>query len=175
MSSRVVDDSFLSLAVLYNITAYVKARVEWGALIAPPTSMDPEERWPLLMDALSLEVPNPEMVQCLLDVGADPNFKISKIKSQTPWIVALTKVTLLYTIQNEAGSSEEYLQAEQKWKETLKLMHSRGADCANIPESRLTPISRRILLEIKRETPPTNAQDSNSWLGSSIWGLSSKG
>ncbi|KAK4949738.1 hypothetical protein LTR10_011580 [Elasticomyces elasticus] len=172
MASDAIDASFLSLAVMYNVTAYVKARVEHGALVVPPT----EGRWPLLMDALSVEVPNPEMVRSLLEVDADPNFKVSDIDSQTPWVVALTKASLLYTIQNESKSSEEYLQAEAKWKETLKLMYSWGAHRADIPEARLTPISRRLLLEIKSETLPKKNPDSSNWLGLSslsIWGSNS--
>ena len=73
------------------------------------------------------------MVECLLDFGADPNFAISKFDLQSPWIVALTKVTLLHTIQSKVGSFAEYFLAEDKWKQTLRLMFSRGADCTKVP------------------------------------------
>ena len=127
--------------------------------------MNPEEQWPLLMDAISARVPEPEMVKCLLDLGADPNFRMSKVESQSPWIVALTKVTLLYTIQSEIESSEEYLLAEEKWKQTLKLMYSHGANCAKVPASRLSPISRQILQEITGGTQ-FKPQGEEGWLRS---------
>jgi len=106
------------------------------------------------------------MMECLLDLGADPNFTISKVHSQTPWIVALTKVTLLYTIQSRVGSSAEYFLAEDKWKQTLRLMFSRGADCTKVPESLLSPISRKILQDIRdeTETPAQSPSGLNSWL-----------
>jgi len=163
--NRIVDDSFLSLTVVHNVTAYVKARAEWGGLIHPPASMNPEDQWPLLMDAISASVPEPEMVKCLLDLGADPNFRMSKVGSQSPWIVALTKVTLLYTIQSEIESSEEYLLAEEKWKQTLKLMYSHGANCAKIPASRLSSISRQVLQEITGGTQ-FKPQGEEGWLQS---------
>lgn len=146
-----IGKSFLSLAVMSGIVPYVRARVEWGGLVRRPTSENPEELYPLLLDALSGNVPEPKMVECLLDSGADPNFKISKVDSQTPWITALTKMTLLYTLQSGMASSVEYFEAEDKWKQTLRLMFSRGADCTKVPDSRLTPISRSILQEMRDE------------------------
>lgn len=155
-------NSFLSLAVKFGVVPYVRARVEWGGLIRRPTSETHEELYPLLLDALSGNVPEPKMVECLLDLGADPNFKISKVDSQTPWITALTKMTLLYTIKTEIGSSAEYLVAEDKWKQTLRLMFSRGADGAKVPESLLTPISRSILRDM-RDEKEKGAQSLPSW------------
>lgn len=87
-------ESFLALTVVHGVVPYVRVRAESGGLIQLPKGW-----WPLLMDALSGDVLEPTMVECLLDLGADPNFKISKVDSQTPWIVALTKVSLLYTLQ----------------------------------------------------------------------------
>jgi hypothetical protein len=84
-TSRVTDESFLSLAVWHGVVPYVRARAEWGGLIPWPISGQYEERWPLLLDALAGDVPEPTMVECLLDLDADPNFKISKIDSQTCW------------------------------------------------------------------------------------------
>ena len=140
------NELLLSLAVTYNVTAYVRARAERGGLIRHKYS--PEKQWPLLRSAVSNEVPDPEMVKCLLDLGADPNFVVSKFDSQSPWVVALTKVTILYTIRAEAENFEEYLIAEEKWKQTLRLMYSHGASSTMIPASRLSPISRKIFQEV---------------------------
>lgn len=153
---------FLSVAVKLGVVPYVRARVEWGGLIRRPTSETHEELYPLLLDALSGDVPEPKMVECLLDLGADPNFKISKVDSQTPWITALTKMTLLYTIKTKTSSSAEYLVAEDKWKQTLRLMFLRGADCAKVPESLLTPISRSILRDM-RDEKEKGAQSLPGW------------
>jgi hypothetical protein len=163
-------DSFLTFAVIHGVVPYVRARAEWGGLIQVPFkphglgTIDVE--WPLLLDALSIDVPDPAMVECLLDLGADPNFKVSKVESQTPWIVALTKVTLLYTIQNNVGGSAEYSLAEIRWKQTLRLLFSRGADCTKVSETLLSPISRRILQDLKDEekTSKQNKSGLISWL-----------
>ena len=165
------DESFLSLAVRYDIVPYVIARAGWGGLVRRLGPEKSEERFPLLLDALSGDVPEPEMVKCLLDLGADPNYKMSNVNSQTPWLVALTKVTLLYTLQNSLGDSTEYFVAENKWKQTLKLMFSRGADCTRVPNSLLSPISRKILQDVKNEVD-SSAQGRSSlsnWFGA--WNL----
>ena len=100
-SAVVLDEqSFLSLAVMYNIVPYVRATAKWGGLRRRSTSQTLDVQFPLLYDALSRDVPEPGIVGGLLDLGADPNFRISKVDSQTPWILALTKVTMLYTLQH---------------------------------------------------------------------------
>jgi hypothetical protein len=165
-TSRAIDEPFLSLAVWHDVVPYVRARAELGELIPWPISGQYEERWPLLLDALAGDVPEPTMVECLLDLGADPNFKISKVDSQTPWIVALTKMTLLYIRQSGVGGSAEYFLAEDKWKQTLRLMFSRGAHCTKMPESLLSSISRKILQDIRDETETKTQSSSglNTWL-----------
>lgn len=89
------------------------------------------------------------MIECLLDFGADPNFRVSKVDIQTPWVVALTKVTLLYTIQSSASGPADYQAAEDKWNQTLSLLFSRGGKNANVPEARLSPLSRKILHDLQ--------------------------
>lgn len=165
-----VYTSFLSLAVMYNIVPYVRANAQWGGLTQRSTSQTLGERFPLLYDALSRDVPEPRMVECLLDIGADPNFRISKVDSQTPWILGLTKVTMLYTLQHTMDSPEEYSAVEDKWKETLKLMYTRGGMYAKVPDSLLSPISRKILQDVMNEVPMTEQSHSKSksWLGS-LW------
>jgi hypothetical protein len=160
------DDAFLSCAIMHGVVLYARARTEWGGLIRRPSRENPEERWPLLLDALSVDVPDPKMVECLLDLGADPNFKISKTDPQTPWIVALTKGTLLYTIQNKINNPTEYLVAEDKWKQTLRLMFSRGADRTKRPDSLLTPLSRKFLQELRDEVKSKEQSPAGltSWL-----------
>ena len=155
--SRALDDSFLSLAVRHNVLPYVRANVEWGGLIQQFNPQKSDTGLPLLLDALSGDLPEPKMVECLLDLGAVPNYIISKVDPQTPWIVALTKVTLLYTLQGQFGSSAKYFLAEDKWKQTLRLMFSRSADCTKVPDPLLTPISRKILQNLRMEVE-TNAQ-----------------
>ena len=121
---------------------------------------------PLSLVALVGEVPEPKMVECLQKSGADPNFKLSKVDLQTPWTVALTKLTPLYTLQSQFGSSAEYFRAEDKWKQTLRLMSSKVPDYMTVPESLLTPISRRLLQELRDEAK-SKAQPSpsrSSWL-----------
>jgi hypothetical protein len=55
-----------------------------GGLIQRHTFEKSEERLPLLLDALSGDVPEPKMVECLLDLSADPNLAISKFDLQSP-------------------------------------------------------------------------------------------
>ena len=164
------DESFLSLAVMYNIVPYVRANAQSGELTQRSISQTLGEQFPLLYDALSRDVPEPRMVEFLLDIGADPNYTISKVDIQTPWILALTKVTLLYTLQHTMNSPEQYSAAEDKWKETLKLLYTRGGMYAYVPDSIFSPISRKILQDIINEVPMTEPSHSKpkSWLDS-LW------
>ncbi len=155
------DDSFLCLAVEHSVVPYVRARAERGGLVRQPGAKSPAEMLPLLLVALSIYVPDPKMVECLLDLGADPNFKMSKVCLQTPWTIALTKVTLLYTIQSETRILASFW--EDQWKQTLRLMYSKGAGSMTVPNSLLTPISRKILQDLKDEKAQSWG-DWNSWL-----------
>ena len=164
-----IDESFLCFAVANGAVPYVRARVKHGGLIRAKAS---GEMLPLLLVALSGVVPEPKMVECLLNSGADPNFKLSEVDLKTPWIVALTRVTLLYTLQSQLGSSAEYSRAEDKWKQTLRLMFSKVSDHMTVPEPLLTPISRRLLQELRDEAE-VKAQPSpsrSSWLRLWNWG-----
>jgi hypothetical protein len=162
-------DCLLNLAVIHGVVPYVRPRLARGGLLHLPVRYDmmmPHERaWSLLLCALSLDVPEPAMVKCLLDLGADPNFKPTSSNLETPWTRALTKVTILYTIQMTVSDSAEYSIAEEKWKQTLRLMLSR-ADCTQVPESRLSPISRKMLKELRDEAGPKEQNKSGltSWL-----------
>ena len=139
------EQSFLSLAVTYNIAPYVRVTAQWGGLTRRSTPQVLDEQFPLLYDALSRNVPEPGMVECLLDLGADPNFRISRVESRTPWILALTQVTMLYTLQHTMSTNEEYSAAEYKWKETLRLMHAPGGMRGWLPDSLFSPLRRKII------------------------------
>ena len=158
-----IDESFLCFAIANSVVPYVRARVEHGGLVRAKYS---GEMLPLLLVALSGDVPEPKMVECLLNAGADPNFKLSEVGLQTPWTVALTKVTLLYTLQSQLGSSAEYFRAEDKWKQTLRLMSSKVPDYTTVPEPLLTSISRRLLQELRdeAESKVQPSPSGSSWL-----------
>ncbi|KAF2676622.1 hypothetical protein K458DRAFT_410325 [Lentithecium fluviatile CBS 122367] len=182
------SETLVTLAVIYGVVPYVRAKAEWGGLIRRPWTgyvpssfvagypsrvlplpvEESEACWPLLLDALSVQVPEPAIVECLLDLGADPNFKIPNLDSQTPWIIALTKVTSLYTLQSRTDDPAEYSRAESKWKQTLRLMFSRGADRAKVPASVLSPISRKILQDLRDEAERTE-RNRQQQLGPSSW------
>ena len=163
------DNAFLSLAVSIGVVPYVKARAECGGLVRRPTTENPEERFPLLLVCLYDNVPEPKMVECLLDLGADPTFRWPKSHGQTPWTLALTKVTTLYTLKNEIADPAEYLIAENKWRQTLRLLFSRGGSNEKVPEPLLSPLSRKLLQELKDEVGPEMQPfgDFGSWF--SIW------
>lgn len=162
-----IDESFLCFAIANGVVPYVRARVERGGLIRARVS---GEMLLLLLVALSGDVPEPEMVECLLNSGADPNFKLSEIGLQTPWTVALTRVTILYTLQSHLGSSAEYSRAEGNWKLALRLMASKVPDYMTVPEPLLTPISRRLLQELRAEIKAQSLSSRSSWLRVRDWG-----
>lgn len=146
-ASLAADESFLSLAVRHGVVAYVWVK-------AASLDSDSRQLLFLLLVALSCDVPEPKMIECLLDLGADPNFRISDTGMQTPWTIALTKVSLLPTIQCIVESSADYPIAEDKWKQTLRVMLAKGAYYTKTPKSLLTPISKRLLQEVRREIDP---------------------
>ncbi|KAL9610545.1 MAG: hypothetical protein Q9167_004757 [Letrouitia subvulpina] len=163
------DKAFLYFAVMYGAVSYVRARATQANFIQNTVPEDHTEDPSPLLVAIHSYVPKPEMVECLLDLGADPNLKYSKRDSQTPWMLALTRVSTLYQIQIDYSDPEFYLEAENRWKQTLKLMFLRGGHLVKAPNSLLTPISRKLLEEIRDEVgpkdQPTIARFS-AWLGS---------
>ena len=161
-------ESFLRLAVRHGATSYVKAKANKSELIPKTVPKDPRGELPLLTVALCCEKPKLEMVECLLDLGADPNMRVSKQNSQTPWTFAISRVSILYTIRAECSRFEEYWVAESRWKQTLKLMFLRGGHQVEVPDALLTSISRKLLGEIldevgSRDRPTTGF---GSWFGS---------
>ena len=141
-SLSIINETFLILAVMHNVSTYVRAKVQRGGLIRCTES--PVVYFPLLIYAFSDDVPEPETVKCLLDIGADPNFKIPRGKSLTPWIVALSNVSRI----GKLSDPEESLLAEEKWKQSLRLMLMRGANSSEVPESQL---GQKLLRELKDE------------------------
>ena len=145
------DESFLRLAVRYGVVPYVRMKGKKAGIIQNSVPERVGTKFPLLVVALCCDVPNPAMVECLLDLGADPKLEISKQSSQTPWTMAVTRVSTLYVIQSECSGPEEYLVAENMWKRTLQLMFLRGGRLAKVPDSLLTSVSRKLLKEITDE------------------------
>lgn len=80
-TSRVII--FLYLAVKHSVVPYMRAKAEWGGIAQLSYPKGFETRFPLLLGVLSPTVPEPTMVECLLDFMADPNFKIAKVDSET--------------------------------------------------------------------------------------------
>ncbi|RMJ15118.1 hypothetical protein CDV36_005226 [Fusarium kuroshium] len=158
-----LDGSFLSLACVHGVVPYVRARAERGGLIR--RSQHDGQSWPLLLDALSHDVPQSRMVECLLDAGADPNFKVSYVDSQTPWKVALTRVSLFYTL-NELDGDEKHVIAVEEWEKTLELLRMRGGGgkMVDTPEHRRTGLSGRILREVEEETGATRPKEQTTLL-----------
>lgn len=167
ISSSPSDKDFLRLAIIFEVVPYVRARATQAGFIQNAVPENPRRDPSLLLIALYCVEPNPTMVECLLDLGVEPNLKLSKSDSKTLWMFALTQVSTLYKIQNDL-TPERYLEVEDKWKQTLKLMFLRGGHLAKVPDPLLTPISRRLLKEIKDEVGPIDQPNMGltAWLGS---------
>ena len=80
--------TFLSLTIRFGITAFVRAKADLGCLEWTPFG----QRWPLLADTLEGKgvEPNPGVIVCMLEKGADPNAKVSVVhlydrESQSVW------------------------------------------------------------------------------------------
>ena len=168
-----IEDWFMLKAVEENIVPYVRARVERGAIITRINSLySPREEiggFSLLNRVVSADIPDPAMVECLLDAGADPNFRNLVSASETPWIRAVTKSAILYTLK-KTMNPEEYRRAEESWRQILGLLFKHGADCLQTPKSRLTPISKKILREINAlKNEHSQSSSLNDWIRS--WSL----
>lgn len=128
--------TFLSLCVDNAILAYVRARASHGCLVQKPSSTsyitannEPAIGvayivWPLLMDAVCTTTPNAEMIKCLLDFGADPNYLVF---DKSPWITAITKSL-----------------SSRRLKKALKILHSK------LPSELWRP-GRNVILPILNE------------------------
>jgi hypothetical protein len=100
--SQVTSDAFLSLAVRYGNVEYVRAKAATGCLIQLPTSgsdfIDMKHEWPLLIYALpgySFSRRRLEMIHCLLDKGADPNYKFNIMPLMTSPLSTLLCMMLI--------------------------------------------------------------------------------
>ena len=124
-----IDDAFLSLAVVFGIVEYVRIKVGLGCLIQkrdflPLPDMPRYVKWPLLMDVITLRgfgigdsrhhVLALPMIQCLLDKGADPNYKVSRPYHSHETSPLIESVSLLM-------SSVDYWKLRQPWVEGRRL------------------------------------------------------
>ncbi|KAI9685267.1 MAG: hypothetical protein M1822_004640 [Bathelium mastoideum] len=110
---------FVSLAIGFGITAYVQQKINSGCLVQRTAFIDhdpesfnrnkiktlptPGQMWPLLLDAIILlEVPDRDMVQCLLEKGADPNATVPYVTET----LAVWKAALGQAIAYGVGSGD---------------------------------------------------------------------
>ena len=98
ISEPVFGSTFLSLVVRYGIVEYIEAKANQGCLVQHFRA----GVWPLLLDAVSVDpngiigppnaAPRVDMISCLLNKGADPNYPISGIegvKQSSTWVLTL--------------------------------------------------------------------------------------
>jgi hypothetical protein len=118
---------FLSLAVRYGVVEYVEAKVNQGCLVQQIHN----KVWPLIRDATHVNarwksechdaVPSVEMIACLLNRGADPNFLIpveGEATSHSVWGQALVVV-----FENFDG-----ITIKPPWAAIARLMIEHGAE-----------------------------------------------
>ena len=138
------DYSLLSLAVIFGIVGYVRAKAEPGCLIQMPTIVSSANdmprcvKWPLLMDAIILGIYDRRtdtirhldilMIQCLLDKGADPNYMVGEshgMRETSPLIEFISKLMI-----NSLPGMQHH------WIEAIRLLSRAGridndtVDCA---------------------------------------------
>ena len=93
--------TFLSVMVHYGIVDFVRERAEKGCLVKPPY-YPTSELWPLLVDAVVAQSSpgvvrhkvgrQSDMIACLLQKGADPNFLIPGGTGRSVWPFTLTRI-----------------------------------------------------------------------------------
>ncbi|KAL9116091.1 MAG: hypothetical protein Q9227_000460 [Pyrenula ochraceoflavens] len=81
----IFGSTFLSLVVNHGVTAYVKRRAQEGCLVQKPSTRAEVRTWPLLMDAIVCKDPSFEMIDCLLELKANPNEYVPNPVGATPW------------------------------------------------------------------------------------------
>ncbi len=129
ISSMVFGANFLSLAVRYGLVDYVRARANQACLVQPGL-----EEWPLLLDAIYTNkkyilgpadaIANPEIIACILEHGADPNYSLARIAgppspSLQPTIWHQTAIHMLYHHRS--------LCIESPWEKIAESMIQHGA------------------------------------------------
>lgn len=122
----VYGGTFLSLVVRYGITEYVEAKADQGCLVPNNTA----KLWPLLLDAVYLDpentiglkatTPRPDMINCLLAKGADPNYPIHGIESLSEY--SIWKLMLQYIVRQG-----DNLEPKSPWFEIAESMVRHGA------------------------------------------------
>ena len=127
---------FLSLVVRYGITDYIEAKANRGCLVQHfRTGI-----WPLLLDAVSAgsdsmigfsdAVPRPDMINCLLKKGANPNYDISRIRGTPAHQASVWLQTVQYILQRNEGP-----ELKSPWLEIAEAMIRHGAK-AHVDEER---------------------------------------
>lgn len=116
-------DNFLSLAVIHGVTSFVKARVEPGCLADKPGDIDaPPKKWPLLRDAFATNTYSLEIVECLLERGADPNYPLAEFGELTPWRRCLIGVS------GDHSHLKSLTELSKESQSILRIMVKHGAD-----------------------------------------------
>jgi hypothetical protein len=133
-------DTFLSLAVIHGVTAYVKARGTQGCLVPKPCYKGRSIMWSLLGDAVCTESFNVEMVECLLSLGADPNYLMPSIPEVTPWRI------LLMLIRNTYARHASYMVSPlpEDCQVVVKAMVVNGAHLDSARRSHLPKFTNRF-------------------------------
>lgn len=143
----VFGSTFLSLVVRYGIVEYIEAKANQGCLVQHfRTGV-----WPLLLDAVYVDpngiigpsnaAPRLDMINCLLNKGADLNYPISGIegaRKSSSWVL-----TLQHMLEQYDG-----LELKSPWLEITEMMIRHGArvdkDIINLFKHRDTMNSWRV-------------------------------
>lgn len=166
IASNTIDGYFLSLAVKYRAIPYVRSKASRGALVPRRLNENITQDygkncWPLLLDALSNMVPDPEMVALLLDLGADPNYEKDLMKP--PWQVALNGMEEYYGEIKNRKNPTDFLLDCAKWRQTMKLLYSRRTGNWVRGGVGIPDITKKVLRELDNEVS----------VKFKLWGMSS--
>ena len=167
---RDCDPGVSSLIVRAGIVPYVRARIGHGALTTdssnalkmPDTKQkakrrqfilrkfkskqsvdfEPQQGWPLLLDALISLPLNLEMFVCLLDRGADPNFALKK-SATTIWIEVLHRA-----VSDCFFLADDMTDREEKWRQWTPIIQTFFDHGATVTKEVYTKVIRRTDGEI---------------------------
>ena len=129
-NSMIFGPNFLSLAVRYGFVDYVRARANQACLVQRSGS----EEWPLLLDAIYAEkrdilgsadaIAKPEMIACILEHGADPNYSLARVGATLPHML---QPTIWHQTAIHILERHESLCIDLPWEKIAESMIQHGA------------------------------------------------
>ncbi|KAK1579155.1 uncharacterized protein LY79DRAFT_694908, partial [Colletotrichum navitas] len=107
--------------------------------------------WPLLLDAALPAHPEPKMLECCLEMGADVNLRINNKKGLTVWAAILSNVLIDMILRDKEPTRQQEEATLVLWEPSMRLLIGHGASVDKIIVKKAGKLTGKIVSERDRE------------------------